>query len=136
MKSDTKYWMIGVGVAFVLATAASIYMWPVWQTENLVNYAAHQADKHDHQTGETDGYDYWDNRILLLRENNQEANYIKYIAYSAGRDQVYNTEDDIVYSVKNRNWSKMAGEKAGEISTEAWEGFKETFKKDSRHDKE
>lgn len=122
-------------ILFISIMGIIAYMYPVWKTEVELKKAAFVADKHDHQTGSTDYYDYWDNRILLIRENIKEENYIKYTAYSAGRDQEYNTDDDIEFFIINVNWSKSAGSAAGEMATEAWKGFKETFKKESRHDK-
>lgn len=136
ISKEKKITIAIVSTIILLITIFCIYMYPVWVTTSELKVASRLANNHDQETGETGFYDYWNNRILLLRENNKEENYIKYTAYSAGRDEKYYTDDDIHFYTINVNWSKRAGSAAGKMATEAIKGFKETFKKDSRHDKE
>ncbi len=115
--------IIAFGSLFIILQ----YVLPHFVTKSRVEKAAKIARSQDLQTDYCfeNIQDWWAKPICIKREVAKDKMAIVYMAISAGRDSLFDTNDDYVSVKTDLNKSKMIGKWAGKRAKEITKGLRE-----------
>ena len=120
MKKENIIWTIVIGT---LCALVWFIILPYVNTKYQVERLADDAEQRDWETKTLEDKDSWGNNIKIKRQVSECGDAVGYMAFSAGRDGLYETDDDIYDVDINVNWSKKTGRALGKMSKEVAKGM-------------
>lgn len=130
--------VILLAIGFVVLMGAFYYYHnkPFWETEQIVRKECviRVGKKEEFGKQKILANDAWGNTLIYQKVLSEDKKFITHTVTSIGPDRLENTGDDISYTCKDYNLSKIVGEWMGEASKEVAKGFLKGVTKESEYD--